>query len=181
MIRKIKDRLGNAQLNNILSVQVRQKEFFSFEDIRTIGFVFDATDLDEFEMIKKYILSLKDKGKKVHAIGFFDQKYTPQNISYPKTEFDFFNTKELKGFNQPASPYIHTFITEIRDVLIDFNIRNKFPLRYIAATSYAKCKIGIDIPANEKLHDIFISISPSDGMRKYIEQVDKYLMMMNRK
>jgi hypothetical protein len=180
MIRKVKDRLGNIQLNRILSVQLRQKAFFNYEDIRNIGVVFEATVPGEFELVKKYILSLREQGKKVHAIGFFDQKFTPENISYPKTEFDLFNAKELKGLSQPASPYIQTFITEIRDVLIDLNIRNKFPLRYIAGTSQARCKIGIDIPDNKNLHDVFISISPNQGIQKYLEQVNKYLGMINR-
>lgn len=181
MIRKIKDRLGNIQLNNILAVQVREKAFFGFEDIRSIGIIFDATDPSDLELVKKHVASLKELGKKVHAIGYFDQKVTPQNISYPKTEFDFFNQKELKGLNQPASPYIQTFITEIRDVLLDLNIRNKFPLRYIAATSHARCKIGIDIPENQALHDLFISMSPDVGLNKYMEQLNRYMEMMNRR
>ncbi|MFL5751853.1 MAG: DUF6913 domain-containing protein [Bacteroidia bacterium] len=179
MIRKIKEHLGNRQLNTILSEQVRRKAFLNYENMRNIGIVFEATDPDEFELVKKYVCSLREQNKKVHAIGFFDQKFTPPDISYPKTEFDLFNTKELKGLNQAASPYIQTFITEIRDVLIDLNIRNKFPLRYIAGTSQARCKIGIDIPENKNLHDVFISISPKEGIEKYLKQVDKYMGMIN--
>ncbi len=181
MIKNVKNKIANFRLNKQLSEQVRQKEFINFEDARSIGIVFEATKLDDFDLIKKYVLKLKEQGKKVHAVGYFDQKITPQNISYPKTEFDFFNNRELKSLSQPASPYIQTFISEIRDVLIDFNLFNKFPLRYIAANSYAKCKIGIDIPENKNLHDMLIALKPEDGIAEYIRQTDIYLAMINKK
>lgn len=181
MIKKIKNKIANIGLNKQLAKQVRQKEFINLEDARSIGIVFEATNLDDFERIKKYVLKLKEQGKKVHAVGYFDQKISPTNISYPKTEFDFFNNKELKAMGQPSSPYIQTFISEIRDILIDFNILNKYPLRYISVNSYAKCKIGIDIPENKSSHDILIAIKPENGIAEYIKQTDIYLTMINKK
>lgn len=181
MIRRIKERLGENQLQRALKIHVRQKEFLNLEDVRSIGIVFEATDGDEFEFVKKYVNDLKQMGKRVHAIGFFDNKHTPQNISYTKADFDLFNVKELQGVGTPNSPYIKTFITELRDLLIDINIKNKFPLRYISAMSYAKCKVGIDIPENQCIHDILISVGKKDGIDNYLKQVNVYLEMMNKK
>jgi hypothetical protein len=180
MIKKLKEKLGSIRLNRDLKGQQRSKSFINIQDAKSIGIVFDATNLADLETVKKYVISLKEKGKRVHAIGYFNQKITPANISYPKTEFDFFNDKELTKLNQPASPYIQTFISEIRDIMIDLNIFNKFPLRYIVANSYAKCKIGIERPENKNLHDILISMKPEDGLKNYIVQLDKYLDMINK-
>lgn len=181
MIRRFKESIGEKRLQTALKIHVRQKEFLNIEDVRTVGIVFDATNADEFEIVKNYVNKLKQMGKRVHGIGFYNAKVIPQNIYYTKSDFDLFNAKEVKGMGEPESPYIKTFITEIRDILIDVNLSNKFPLRYISAMSYAKCKIGIDIPQNKNIHDMLISVEPSAGMDKYLSQVDFYLQMMNKK
>lgn len=181
MIKRLKESFGEKRLQSALKIHVRQKEFMNIDDVRTIGIVFDATNAEEFEIVKNYVNKLKQLGKRVHGIGFYDAKVIPQNIYYTKSDFDLFNAKEVKGMGEPESPYIKTFITEIRDILIDVNLSNKFPLRYISAMSYAKCKIGIDIPQNKNIHDMLISVDPSAGMEKYLSQVDFYLQMMNKK
>lgn len=181
MLKRLKESFGEKRLQSALKIHVRQKEFLNIDDVRTIGIVFDATNAEEFEIVKNYVNKLKQLGKRVHGIGFYDAKVIPQNIYYTKSDFDLFNAKEVKGMGEPESPYIKTFITEIRDILIDINLSNKFPLRYIAAMSYAKCKIGIDIPENKNIHDMLISVDPSAGMEKYLSQVDFYLQMMNKK
>ncbi|MBK6836488.1 MAG: hypothetical protein IPG89_20400 [Bacteroidetes bacterium] len=181
MIRRFKESFGEKRLQSALKIHVRQKEFLNIEDVRTVGIVFDATNADDFEIVKNYVNKLKQMGKRVHGIGFYDAKVIPANIYYTKSDFDLFNAKEVKGMGEPESPYIKTFITEIRDILIDVNLSNKFPLRYISAMSYAKCKIGIDIPQNKNIHDMLISVNPSAGMDKYLSQVDFYLQMMNKK
>lgn len=181
MIRRFKESIGEKRLQSALKIHVRQKEFLNIEDVRTVGIVFDATNADEFEIVKNYVNRLKQMGKRVHGIGFYNAKEIPQNIYYTKSDFDLFNAKEVKGMGEPESPYIKTFITEIRDILIDVNLSNKFPLRYISAMSYAKCKIGINIPQNKNIHDMLISVEPSAGMDKYLSQVDFYLQMMNKK
>lgn len=181
MIRKIKESLGEKQLQRALKIHVRQKEFMNFEDIRSVGIIFDATNPENFNTVKAYATDLKQKGKRVHGVGFYDAKILPSNLSYSKTDFDLFCLKDLQGMSTPASPYIKTFITEIRDLLIDINFENKFPLRYIAGMSYAKCKTGIDIPENKAIHDILISTKPGDGISKYLSQVNFYLEMINKK
>lgn len=181
MIRRIKEKLGEKQLQRALKIHVRQKEFMNMEDVRSIGIVFEATNAEVFETVKNYVNKLKQMGKRVHGIGFFDTKHTPENLSYTKSDFDLFNIKELQGAGTPNSPYIKTFITEIRDLLIDINLDNKFPLRYISAMSYAKCKIGIDLPENQSIHDLFISVDKKDGISNYLKQVDFYLEMINKK
>jgi hypothetical protein len=181
MIRRLKESIGEKRLQSALKIHVRQKEFMNIEDVRTVGIVFDATNADDFEIVKNYVNKLKQMGKRVHGIGFYDAKVIPQNIYYTKSDFDLFNAKEVKGMGEPESPYIKTFITEIRDILIDVNLSNKFPLRYISAMSYAKCKIGIDIPKNKNIHDMLITVDPSAGLDKYLSQVDFYLQMMNKK
>jgi hypothetical protein len=181
MIRKIREKLGEKQLQRALKIHVRQKEFLNIEHVRSVGIIFDATDKQEFDRIKNYVSKLKQAGKTVRGIGFYDAKQIPEDLSYSKSDFDLFNAKEVQGLGTPSSPYIKSFITEVRDLLIDVNLKNKFPLRYIAAMSYARCKVGIDMPENAMIHDILVSVDPAQGTEKYLQQADVFLAMINKK
>ena len=178
MIKKIKEIFFEKRLQLFLKQQSRQKAFLNFDEVRTVGIVFEATVPEQFDIIKKYVIALKQKGKRVHGIGFYDNKLIPDNVYYSKTDFDLFNAKEINSLGEPVNPYIKTFISEVRDVLIDINFNQKFVLRHIVAHSYAKCKIGLNLPENNSVHDMLIAIDKEQGIEKYLEQVEKYLNMI---
>lgn len=180
-MRKVKEWLGNFKLDSDLNRQYRVKEFLGFDDAYTLGILFEAEDADEFNKIKKWVLSLRDQGKKVYAICFFDQKMIPLNLTYPKSEFDIFSLKELNFINEPSNPYIRTFPSKVFDILLDLNLKNKFPLRYLAIHSCAKCKVGIEIAENVKSHDMLISVSPSEGVDVLSTQMERYIKMVHKK
>jgi hypothetical protein len=165
--------IANYQINK-LCIQPRNKQFVKLADAKSIGVVFEVNNSETFELVKKFILQLKEYTKQVHAIGYVDEKLTP-NYSYIKTDIDLFNKKELQRFYRPQSNYIKTFMEDEKDLLIDINTHQKFPLRYIAAGSKAKCKVGMHFPENEMLHDILIASEPQKGMEFYLQQVLKYL------
>jgi hypothetical protein len=152
----------------------RNKQFVKLSDAKTIGIIFEATNSETFETVKKFIIQLKEYTKNVRAIGYVDEKITP-NYSYIKTDIDLFNKKELKSFYQPQSPYIKTFMDDEKDLLIDLNFNQKIPLQFIAASSKAKCKVGLHVPENERLHDILIATTTQQGLDFYLQQVIKYL------
>lgn len=165
--------IASYQIKKIASAP-REKQFIKLPDAKSVGIVFDATNADEFELIKKFIQQLKEYTKGIHAIGFVDNKITP-NYSYIKTDIDLFNKKELKNLYQPLSPYIKTFMETERDILIDANVGNKLPLQYIAAASKAKCKVGQHTPGNERMHDVLLNVGPNRGLEFFLQQSLKYL------
>jgi len=65
-----------------------------------------------------------------------------------------------------------------KDLLIDINFNQKIPLRFIAAGSKAKCKVGLHIPENEPLHDLLIASTTQQGLDFYLQQVVKYLSVV---
>src|ERR1035437_1856725 len=144
--------IASYQIKKI-AVLPRAKQFIKITESKSIGLVFDATDKQVFEIIKKFIQQLKEYTKNIHAIGYVDENNTP-NYSYIKTDIDLFNKKELKNFFQPKSLYIKTFMEDEKDILIDANIFGKIPLRYIAAASRAKCKVGMHTSSNEMMHNV---------------------------
>jgi hypothetical protein len=152
----------------------REKSFVKIPDAKTIGVIFEATEKEDFETIRKFIQQLKEYTKNVHAIGYVDAKITP-DYSYIKTDFDFFNKKELKNLYQPQSPYIRTFMDEPRDLLISANLGGKLPLTFVTAASKAKCKVGIHAGDNELFHDVLINTPVEQGLEFFLRQSLKYL------
>jgi hypothetical protein len=143
-------------------------------EAKNVGIVFDATDRDEFERIKKFIQQLKEITKGIHAIGFVDSKITPA-YSYIKTDIDLFNKKEIKSGYQPLSPYIKAFMETERDLLIDANVKNLLPLQYIVAASKARCKVGQHTTGNEHFHDVLLNVGENNSLEFFLQQSLKYL------
>lgn len=152
----------------------RQKQFVKLQEAKNVGLVFDAGDQENFELIKKFIQQIKEYCKGIHTVGYIDAKVMP-SLAYIKTDIDLFNRSELKKLYQPQSPYIKTFIEAERDILIDANIGDKLPLRYIAAASKAKCKVGVHTAGNEHLHDVLLNVGTNNGLEFFLQQTLKYL------
>ena len=180
MLAGIKKLFGNYYLGKEIVGKKRQVSVFNLENAKTIGIIFDSSDPEEFELVKKYVLYLREWKKKVKGIGFFSQKRVP-NLSYSKLDYDFFNLKDLNWWGRPSEKYINIFLADDWDVLIDLNIHDRFPLRYIAAKSKARFKIGKYSEKNKLVHDMLIETDPKHGLKYYLRQVDIYLQMINKK
>jgi hypothetical protein len=44
---------------------------FNFNQIRTVGILFDASNPEDFELVKRYLVYLRESNKKVKVLGFF--------------------------------------------------------------------------------------------------------------
>ena len=88
---------------------------FNFNEIKTVGILFDATNPEDFELVKRYVVYLRQHRKKVKVIGYFSTKNIP-DMTFSKLEYDFFSTKQLNWFGKPTSMIIQNFINEKYDV-----------------------------------------------------------------
>lgn len=182
MIKKIKDAFANNALKKELLVNPRSvvPNKFNFDKIRTVGILFGASDPEDFELVKRYVVYLREHNKKVKVIGFFSTKDIP-SLTYSKLEYDFFSLKELNWMGKPSSHIIDNFINEEYDLLIDLNIHDHFPLKYIAALSKAKFKVGKYIEdENENIYDMMIDSDNTQKLKYFLRQIDTYITMLNK-
>lgn len=166
------------KLKSILKNNSRKKEFFNIKDAQSIGMVFDAAKPETMEEVKHLINSLRNQKKQVHAIGIYDFKH-PNTYQYIKTEIDIIGRAELKSGFIPVPPFVQTFINHPWDIFIEINPEMHKAVRYIAASSKAKCKVGIDIPENKEVFDILVTISPDSGVANFIRHTLAFLQMIN--
>jgi len=180
ILNSIKNVIGNYFLSLELNSLHRNKTFMNMEDAKTVGILFDATENEIFDLVKKYILYLKDMKKCVKAIGFYNQKETPP-MAYSKLEYDFFTIKDLNWYNFPDNIYVRNFIEEEYDILLDLNIHDSFPLRYVSSLSKAKFKVGKKSKRNNFTFDLMIDADASKGMKYFLRNIDTYLYIINKK
>ncbi len=175
-IRKWRIKAGNYFLNKMLPLVQRKKHFESFANAKTVGILFNATDKEEFELVKRYVRYLKECDKKVKALGFFNTDKIPE-LTYTKLEWDFFTIKDLAWNYIPNKNFIENFINEEFDILIDMNVHQDFPLYYISALSKAHFKIGqYNINAD---YDLMIEMPVEKGLKYYLRSIDQYIQILN--
>ncbi len=180
IFKDIKLAIGNYLLKKELRTitRVRKPNKFNFNDIKTVGILFDATNPEDFEIVKRYVTYLREYRKKVKVIGFFSTRAVPA-LTYSKLEYDFFSHKELNWIGKPSSIIIKNFIDEEYELLIDLNVHDHFSLRYIAALSKATFKVG-KYDENEEIYDMMIDSDNTKKVKYFLRQVDTYITMLNK-
>ena len=180
VIQNIKTLAGNYSLSQQIKSVRRNKMFLNMDEAKTIGIVFDATENENFELVKKYISYLKDLKKRVKGIGFFNTKNTPA-MAYSKLEYDFFCLKDLSWNYIPNNIYVKNFIEDQYDILIDLNLKDSFPLKYISTLSRAKFKVGKSSKWNSSIFDLMLDVDASKNLKYFLRNLDTYLFIINKK
>jgi hypothetical protein len=180
IVKKTKLALANYSLKKELANFRRNQKpnTFKFGEIKTVGILFDAKNTEDFETVKRYLLYLREYKKRVKIIGYFNSKEIPA-LTYSKLEYDFFSNKELNKIGKPTSPIIKNFIEEEYDLLLDLNVHDHFPLKYIAALSKAHFKVGKYNENDTEIYDMMIDADNTKTVKYFLRQIDTYINMLN--
>lgn len=179
LIESIKKNLAMSRIRQDASTVARQKQVFNLDDAKTIGIAFQYTTPEDFELLKKYVIYLREHKKRVKCIGYYEGKQEPP-VQYSKVDYDFINEKAFSWWGKPSSHIVKNFIEEPYDVYIDINLRDNIAIRYIANVSAAKFKIGRYRDAADSPFDMLISVPKESGLKAYLREVDTYLQMINK-
>jgi hypothetical protein len=178
IVKNTKKRFGEYFLKKETEGIYRTKQAINFTDSKNIGILFDATNAEDFELVKKYIKFLKDSKKRVRSFGYYNTKEIPA-MQYSKLEVDFFTKRQVNWHLKPTDPLIKNFTDEEFDILINFTVHQCLPLVYIAALSKAKFKIGKHFPKYEMYYDLLLDVEEGKSLKYFMRNVDVYLNMIN--
>lgn len=177
---KIRQLFGNYLLKKESARLQRNKRAFNMAEAKTFTILFEASKLEDVDLVKKYAGYLKEMKKKVRIIGYFNTPYPP-DFTYSKLEYEFFSVKELTWYLAPSGSFLNAFLEEEFDVLIDLNLDNHFPIKYISTLSRACFKIGRYSEENQNVFDLLLDIEQGKTFKYFLRQVDIYLDMINKK
>ncbi len=154
----------------------RNAQFKNFDNSKTVGVIFNATEQATYDKARHFIQFLKKKDLKVVALGFVDSK---QVLDFFKsgTDFNFFSRKNLNWFGKPNNPNTQEFIENQFDILIDLSIVEDFPLQYIVGLSNACFKVGC-VKETSNYYDFMIDLGENKNLEILIKQINNYLEMI---
>ncbi len=145
-----------------------------FEQARSIGILYDASEMQSYDIVKNYVKDIRARHKEVLALGFVDKKDLPQ-MQFAKLGLDFFTRRDLNWYMVPKGSVVTNFINTEFDILINLCSGRNFPLQYISALSKAKFRIGTFTEGNTSFYDLLIDLKGDKNLKHMIHQVDHYM------
>ncbi len=179
IIDSIRNKLALSKIRQDAERAPRDKQVFNLDAAKTIGIAFQFTGPEDFELLKKYVLYLRELKKKVKVIGYYEGKTEPA-VQYSKVDYDFVNEKSFTWWGKPSDHIVTNFVEEPYDIFIDLNFKENTALRYIAFTSIAHFKIGLYKEDEETPFDMLISIPKESGLKAFLREVDTNLQKINK-
>lgn len=158
---------------------LRNKQVFNLDDAKTVGIAFHFTTNEDFDLLKKYVLYLRELKKKVKVVGYYEGKVAP-SVQYSKVDYDFVNEKSFTWWGKSTDHIVHNFIEEPYDIYIDLNFSDSIALKHIAYNSAASFKIGLYKEDDESPFDMLISVGRDAGWKAFLREVDTYLQKINK-
>jgi hypothetical protein len=178
-LKDIKERLGRFKLKKEKKRLQRKIKASSLEKADTVGILYNATNRNDAETVKKFIHYLKEERKDVISLGFIDIKEASE-LTSPILNYMFFDQNDLSKNLVPIGNDVSNFINKPFSILIDLNSNEScFPLEYISSLSTAKFKVGANGSYRGEVCDLVIDINKNPKLDFLIIQVKHYLKMIN--
>lgn len=172
----MKEKIGNFLLRRKLKKQNRKQVFLGMQKAKTVGILFDATNLDNYHQVKTLAKQLVKAGKGVKVLGYShskekDSQYIGDNNN------GFICKKDFNLFYQTKDDYTVRFINFDFDLLFVVSDDMWFPLKYISHLSNASFKISKKSLSDE-IFDLMIDVPKKTAIKIQIEQMLYYLNML---
>ncbi len=132
---------GIRILKNKLRGISRETIVCNINDAKSVGIIYNATNLMNFEIIKDFAKTLMNKKIEVSALGYVHSKKLIDHYLYRKG-FDFITKNNLNWYYKPASNIVSGFIKKPFDILINLSLEDYYPIQYIVALSSSPFKVG---------------------------------------
>jgi hypothetical protein len=174
MIDQIKTFFFNYRLKqnsvNIISPNLIQ----NFNQMRSIGILFDASSQNITQDIIEFKKKFKDLDKQIDIYG-----YTKQDQIVAESYL--MSKKDLNWYGYPIKNSAFAFADKSFDVLISVFPESNSPLLSVLSLTKSKLRIGIDSIKNITLLDIVVQVDHPNNQMKSLEIIFNFLKTINSK
>lgn len=178
-IEQIKNKIGRYFLHQKIKRNNLKRELPSFESIHEIGIVYYANETNNEEVILQFANYLREQGKKVHTLGFFDAKVLPMNKKL-HINSEYFWKEKLNTWNLPDAVKIGRFMDTPFDLLMNISYKDILSLQAISAMSKAKYRMAAQIPFAIHYNESLIDTGSNQDIKNLANQMVHYLKTVNR-
>jgi hypothetical protein len=176
-LKKIQHKLGLFNLKKERKRLKRNVKAFNIEKATTIGVIYNATNRNDSDTVKKFVHYLKEERKDVLSIGYIDSKDS-SDIVNAHLNYVYFDNRDLSKRMIPGGIDVNNFINKSYSILIDLNINESFPIQYITSLSKAKFKVGAKGSYRDDVCDLLIDVDQNKTLEYLIIQIKHYLQMI---
>ncbi len=177
ILQDIKKRLALKKLNKAFSENRRTPNVCTLSNAKSVGILYEATSEHEFKTVKKFVIELKKTVPTVRSLGYVDKKELDDFHIQP-IEFGFFCKKDLDWYGKPKPDVIDDFLKYDFDILIDLQLAETIPLKFISSISSARFKAGRKPLREPEIYDLMLDIEPYTSLSYFIDQIKIYLNMI---
>ncbi|MGH1433089.1 MAG: DUF6913 domain-containing protein [Lewinella sp.] len=141
----------------------------NIEEAKTIGILFDATDIDYRKKTLAYADKLRKQGKKVSTLGFIATADKEATFS-----FDFFTLRQIDWAQRPNGDAITHWLNLDLEVLICLFPQSSKFTEYLALHTRAGLKIG-PVATNPSCYDLMLDMPAKSTPQQIIQQYEQVL------
>jgi hypothetical protein len=141
--------------------------------INSVGVIFNADEVNDFEMFKTLSEHLNIRPNKLKIIAFTEHK--KENIFSWNVCF---NPKDIGWKGKINNVELETFLKTDFDLLISYYSKSVLELKLLTALSKAKFKAGI-FKDDERLNDLIVGTRINE-FSEFKKELKKYLMVLNK-
>ena len=171
---KLRKRLHHYFLKKKLADLTMDNSIVNYYNARSIGVLYDATQPEDRQLVKKYIVRLKEQGKQVDSLAYLNLKKLVEDF----TE-EHFTPKQVDWLYRPDNA-TQAFAEKPYDLLINLCTRRNLPMEYLAATSKARYRVGRYIEDKTYCYDLMVYLSEEKALSNLIREVDHLLTEINK-
>ena len=177
VVENIRTSFLKRKIKKFNSKYERKVKLKEFKDVKTVGVIFNASDEQKCKRATHLIGHFQGLQKKVSAVGLINTKEDPHYIENTLS-YNYIRSSDINWYNYPKSVFIDDFIKTRFDLLIDLNFEKIPSLRYIAETSLANCKIGLNQNGDDLIYDFMLEGIPPNEMNMFLKQILYYLELI---
>lgn len=174
LLENLRRYVRRRSLKRLLAKQGRPtKKAVGLEDAQTVAILFNATEVDQRTTVLKFAQQLKNLGKRVKLLGYFEVDMTDANFS-----FDFFSNRNLDWALRPKGEAVEHFLSQSYDLFFNLRSQSDALSEYLACLVRAGLKIG-PVPENKSCYDLMIDATPGTSLGQFIQQIESLLKITN--
>lgn len=166
----LKDRLFNYKLKSRLSSRRAEKQVVNQNKVKSIGMLFDESQISNPKELQIYVDKWTKNGKSVETFSFIDVKEFDESID----SIGKFCRKDINWFHVPQGDKVDAFLKKQYNILITINPAKKQHLHFLNAVSSAKFKIGL-LPDEVEFYDLVIDLEENVSIKKIFSDIQETL------
>jgi hypothetical protein len=178
VLRKVRSNITRRKLHKKFPPKSVERKIFDFETASTAGILYHVSDSETELALNEFTAFLKQRNISVTTLGYFHGKNLPQDIKTWK-DIRFITRKDCDWLRIPNPGVARDFVEKEFDLLINCSMRRFRVLDHLVQCSAAACKIGPD-SSSTGLFDITIRVSGDNQVRFFLENLKRYLPLINR-